>query len=349
MTVEIRLAQSEDENEWDAINARSPHGTIFHQWNWLKIIEKHTRSILYPLIGMKGNTPIGIFPLFFEKKGPIRMVFSPPPYAALFYLGPVLAEYDSLRQEKRETNYLGLQNSVEQFIINNLKANYVSISLCPGLQDPRPFTWSGYNFEPQYDYIIDLSVGPDALFRTLNKKQRQNLKRAKKRGISIETGGEKEYIKILDLMDIRYKQQGKIVTVPRDYFLDLYHEYNDNIKIFIAKNGSEIITGSIEIQYKDTHYSWIGNPKPISRISPSPNDILIWESINHAFQHGYKYYVTMNAAGDKRLHSYYVSKFNPKLVIHHSLKRNSVLAGIFEKGYTNFLKPFYRTPHVNNI
>ena len=102
--------------EWDRIISESPHGTLFHQWNWLKITERHTRSTLYPLIGIKNGVPVGVFPLFFQKKGPVRMVFSPPPHAALFYLGPVMAGYDTLKQEKRENNYSEFQNSVENFI-----------------------------------------------------------------------------------------------------------------------------------------------------------------------------------------------------------------------------------------
>ena len=153
MTVEIRIANNADAKEWDTIISESPHGTLFHHWNWLKITEKHTQTKLYPLIGIKNGDPIGVFPLFFQKKGPVRMVFSPPPHAALFYLGPVLTGYDTLRQEKWENMYIDFQNSVENFIKNDLKANYISISLSPALQDPRPFTWSGYTIEPNYDYV----------------------------------------------------------------------------------------------------------------------------------------------------------------------------------------------------
>jgi len=339
MTIEIRIAQNDDAKEWDEINAKSPHGTIFHQWDWLKITEKHTQTTLYPLIGIKGSTPIGIFPLFFQKKGSVRMVFSPPPHAALFYLGPVMVGYDTLKQEKRETNYIGFQNSVEHFINNDLKANYVSISLSPNLRDPRPFTWSGYSFEPQYDYVIDISIGLDSLLQTLDKRGRQNLNRAKKRGITVEIGGIKEYSKILDLMDIRYAQQGKNVTVSRAYFLDLYKTYKDSLKIFVAKVDGEIVTGTIDFQYRDSHYSWIGNPKPKARISPSPNDLLIWESVRYAYEQGFRYYVTMNAAGDERLHSYYASKFDPELTAHFTVKKHSNLTGILEKVYTNITKP----------
>ena len=75
MTVKIRIAQNSDAGEWDTIISQSPHGTIFHQWNWLKITEKHTKSKLYPLIGEKNGEIVGIFPLFFQKTGPARMVF----------------------------------------------------------------------------------------------------------------------------------------------------------------------------------------------------------------------------------------------------------------------------------
>lgn len=339
MTIEIRIAQIDDAKEWDSIISHSPHGTLFHQWEWLKITEKHTRSQLYPFIGLKGSTPIGVFPLFFQKKGPLRMVFSPPPHAALFYLGPVMVDDDMLKQQKREFNYIEFQKSVDAFIKKDLKAHYISISLSPSLQDPRPFGWSGYSVELNFDYCVDLSHTFDYLLQRLDKKQRQNLNRAKKRGITIEIGAKKEYEKILDLMDIRYEQQGKNVMESREYFLDIYDKYKENLKIFVAKVDGEIVTGTIDLQYRNTHYSWIGNPKPKKPIAPSPNDLLICESVRFAQEQGFRYYVTMSAAGDKRLHSYYASKFDPELKVYFSMKKNTSLAGILEKGYTQIIKP----------
>ena len=348
MTTELRIAHNDDAKEWDAIISTSPHGSIFHQWDWLKITEKHTQTTLYPLTGIKNGVPVGVFPLFFQKKGPVRMVFSPPPHAALFYLGPVMVGYDTLNQEKREMNYIEFHNSVENFIKHDLKAQYVSISLPPALQDPRPFAWSGYGIEPRYDYVIDLSIGPDLLLQTLDKKQRQNLNRAKNRGFFVETGGKKEFGMILDLMDIRYAQQGKNVTASRHYFLDIYEAYKNNLKIFVAKVDGEVVTGSIDLQEKDTHYSWIGSPKPKIPLSPSPNDLLFWESIQYAHKQGCTSYVTLGAAGNKRLHVYYAAKFNPELRIRYVATKKSFLAGIVEKGYTTILKPLRgKVKHLN--
>jgi hypothetical protein len=339
MTVEILIGNNNVAEEWDELIASSLHGTIFHTWDWLKITEKHTHSKLYPLIGLKGSTSIGLFPLFFQKNGPVRMIFSPPPHAALPYLGPVMPGYETLKQEKKEIIFNEFQNSVEHFITNDLKVQYIHISLPPNLQDPRPFQWSGYTIEQGYDYIIDTSVGAERLLRSLDKRGRQNLNHARKKGITIEIGGKKEYEAILDLMEIRYAQQGKILTASREYYLDIYEAFKQNLKIFVAKVDGEIVTGNIDFHYRDTHYSWIGNPKPNPPISPSPNDLLIWESVLYAHEHGCRYYITINAAGNKRLHSYYASKFDPDLKVHFSVKKNSTFAGSLEKGYSTLIKP----------
>jgi hypothetical protein len=349
MTVEIRIANNADAQEWDRIISESPHGTLFHQWNWLRITEKHTRSTLYPIIGLKNGEPVACFPLFFQKKGPARMVFSPPPHAALFYLGPVFLGFDTLPQKKREYHYKELIQSAENFMQNELKANYCSISLSPALKDPRPFEWAGYTIEPRYDYVIDLSIGPESLLQSLDKNQRQNLNRSKKRGLSVELGGQKEFETILDLMDMRYAEQGKTVTESRKYFLDIYESFKDHLKIFVAKLDGEIVTGNIDFQYRDSHYSWIGSPKPKIPLSPSPNDLLLWESVLYAHEHGSRYYITMSAAGNKRLHSYYAEKFNPDLQIRYVATKRSFLSGMFEKGYVNIVKPLRGTMMLRKL
>ena len=199
----------------------------------------------------------------------------------------------------------GFPESVEDFIVHDLKANFVSISLSPDLQDPRPFSWSGYIVEPNFDYAVDLSPGIEYLYATLDRKQRADLKRAEGKGMTVEIGEKKEFEEILDLMEIRYTQQAKIVTASRDYFLDIYETYRDNLKIFVVKFEGEVITGNIDIQYRDTLYCWIGNPKPIQPVSPSPNDLLISECVRYAAENGFKYHTTFGAAGNERLHTYY--------------------------------------------
>jgi hypothetical protein len=339
MTVDIRIANNDDAKEWDTIISQSSQGTLFHTWNWLKIAEKHTNMKLFPLIVMKDNIPIGLFPLFFQRKGPLRMVFSPPPHVAIPYLGPVLIGYDTLYQEKRENIYIEFLNSINNFISNELKANYIRISLPPALHDPRPFNWSGYFIEPDYDFTVDLSQGIENLFKSLNNRQRADLKRAKENGMTVKIGTKKDFEKILNLLDIRYAEQTKIVTESKEYFLDIYDIFKENIKIFIVLFEGEVVTGGIRLQYRDSLYGWVGNPRPKNRISPSPNHLLLCESIRYASEHEFKYYTIMGAAGNKRLYNFYAERFNPELKLRFSAIKRTFLTGILEKGYSDIFKP----------
>ena len=165
--------------------------------------------------------------------------------------------------------------------------------------------------------------------------------------MTVEMGTKKEFDMILDLMDIRYTQQAKIVTASRDYFSDLYEIYKDNLKIFVVKFEGEIITGTIDLEYRKTLYCWIGNPKPTTTISPSPNDLLISECVRYASERGLKYHTTFGAAGNVRLHTYYATKFDPELNIRYTVTKKSYLTALLRVGYTKILKPLRgRMKHV---
>jgi lipid II:glycine glycyltransferase (peptidoglycan interpeptide bridge formation enzyme) len=341
MKVELIVASQEKSEEWNSIVDSSPHGTLFHTWKWLKIAEKFSGSKLYPLVGYKGKETLGILPIFFIKKAHLKMVFSPPPSLALYYLGPVLANIDVIPHHRAEKNLGDLIREANSFIESELKANYTSISLPPDQMDPRPFKWTGYAVEPAYDYQVDISAGQDILFQQLPKNMRHNLNRAVNRGISVEEGGKAELEAVVDMMTERYREQGKVVTVSKNYLFEVFDAYKSNIKIFVAKHEGAIISGVIDVIYRDEVLSWIGNPKPNIHSLPSPNDLLIWEEIKSGCNNGMRQYITLSAAGNERLHTYYSSKLNPALKVRFSVKKSSPIINLLEKSYSELVKPLY--------
>lgn len=278
------------------------------------------------------------------------MVFSPPPRSSIFYMGPVFTGNDTLIQEKWESFYKDFHSAFERFIHRRFNPNYIYIALPPALHDPRPFSWSGYNLEPNFDYTIDLSKGAELLYHSLDRKHRNAIKKAIENGMQFKIGGKKEYEKILDLMEIRYAEQGKILNTPRKYFLDLYDSYEEMIKVFVILVEDEVVTGSIRLSYRDTLYGWFGNSRPKKHISPSPNNFLFWETIKFAADHGYNNYTTMGAAGNKRIHEFYTERFNPALCMRYTVTKSTSLTKIIEGSYINILKPLRgRIGHLEQI
>lgn len=339
MNVKICRVGADRTDEWNRIAKESPHGTIFHSWDWLAIAARYSGCTLHPLIGYNKGEAVGIFPLFSMKRFGLNFVFSPPPHTALLYLGPALLSDIISMQSKKEKMYSSFQEGVNTYLEQELRPHYVQIYLAPNYSDPRFFAWSGYAVKPEYNYVSDLTEGPEELFQHLPKKRRNAIRQAQRRGMTVEMGGRKELEVIYHLMVERYREQGMAVQVPQDYLIEILETYPENLKIFVTYYEGEIVTGLIDIHYKDALLSWIGNPKPSKPISPSPNDLIQWEEIQYCSKMGITSYVQIGTAGNERLHSYYSTKFNPRLDVRFSAKKSSVFMGCIESAYTHAYKP----------
>ena len=102
MAIEVKVADKSELGKWNEWVSLSPHGTIFHTLDWLKIVKKYKNMELIPIVGYRGNEVIGLFPLFLIKKGRFKGAFSPPPKTSIPYLGPSILRYDQIKQDKKE-------------------------------------------------------------------------------------------------------------------------------------------------------------------------------------------------------------------------------------------------------
>jgi len=338
MAVDIRIAGKSDAKYWDRIVDESPHGTLFHKWQWLKIMEKYSGAKFCPLIGMKGEEIVGLYPLFVKKKLKMNFVFSPPPHLSVLYLGPIIRNYEKMKQSKKETAFMDFQMGTDDYIKSEFKPHYILILTSPGLLDSRPLRWAGYEVEPKYNYLLDISGGKEAVWNGMEKKVRYTINKSIREGVKIETGGINELKLICKAMVDRYREQGKVVKVPLEYLIELHGCFGDNIRVIIAKYMDEFVTGFIDIVYKKRISSWIGNPKT-KLVGINPNDLLNWESMKWGCENGLRYHETVGAAGVERLSKYY-SKFNPDLSLcYRATKYPSRISRAIEFSYMRVMKP----------
>jgi hypothetical protein len=334
MLIELKVAKESDARLWDKVVESSPFGTIFHTWRCLKIIEKYSKTELYPLIVERDSVPIGCVPLFYQKKLWMKLLFSPPPHAALQRLGPLLPDDEGprgCRKYRKESDTIEFQKKVHEFIVSAIKPDYLTLS-CAYLQDSRCYIWNGYDVRPTYNYIFRLDDELDKIWSGIKRNTRQDIQRAQKRGLSFREGGKEDMLSIYDLLLERYAQQKKTVREPKEYLLEMYEAFHpDNLRVFVVEHKGNVITGSIDVYYDHRVISWIGNPKAVEHA----NDLLTWECLRWSHDHGFRYYQIMGVAGNERLYSFY-SKFNPDMVVSFSAKRYSsfvskLLSDIVEK------------------
>lgn len=285
MNVEIKIAEETELEKWDELVESSPHGMIFHTWKWLRIMEKYTGTKLYPLIGFKGTTPIGVYPLFYQKRYLTRIVFSPPPNTGFTYLGPLIVDYNNLKEDKRLSTFSEFHTQVDRFIVSKLKADYVLISLPPGLIDCRPFKWTGYQIVPAYNYLIELSMGTNHIGEKF--KSSFQGERTEKEGIYVEECSKEDFYSFYDLfMKMQEEQNGLII--PQGYLIELFDLFPQNVKVFVVKQEDKVVDGAIFLCHGERLIKW--DSGTMNTKGAPLEHIIVCEAIKWASKHGFKYY-----------------------------------------------------------
>jgi lipid II:glycine glycyltransferase (peptidoglycan interpeptide bridge formation enzyme) len=249
----------------------------------------------------------------------------------MLYLGPVFADYDALKQDKKESTYLHTQEEFDKYIFEKTGCKYSRIRSSPLLYDSRPLRWSGYSIDPLYTYRIDLTKGIDHVWEQFDRKLRVEINKAIREGVTIRTGDLDDLEFIHDSLYKRYIQQGLSPVNYKRYLQDLYKQfYPENLNIFVAEYNGERIGGTINLSYKNVMYLWVGIPKS-DLPGISPNDLIQWEALKWACDHKLQFYEEMDAGDDPRLR-YFKSKYNPELVVWYSAtKYSSIIYNIGEK------------------
>jgi lipid II:glycine glycyltransferase (peptidoglycan interpeptide bridge formation enzyme) len=334
----LKILDTSDEKDWDEVVRLSSHGTIFHTIAWLRIAAEQSRAELVPCMFYKGTQLVGIYPIFIQEHGLTRIALSPPSRSYMLYLGPIIADYESLKQDKKETIYIEMQKEMDNFIFNTRGCKFARIRSSPGILDSRPLKWSGYNIDPYYTYRIDLSGGLDRVWEHFDRKLRVEINKASRDGVTVRTGDWEDLVDIHDSLFIRYQQQGLKPINYLKYLQSLYSMFQEeNMKIFVAEYQGRRIGGTINLCFKNIMYLWVGIPKS-DLPGISPNALIQWEAIRWAQAHGITIYEEMDAGDDPRLR-YFKSKFNPDLVIWYSgSKYSSVLYKAGEKLFNIFKK-----------
>ncbi|HTY91876.1 MAG TPA: GNAT family N-acetyltransferase [Methanocella sp.] len=327
MTIEI----ISDKGQWDGFIEESPYGMLFHRWDYLKTIEKYIGYDLLTYGIFKGSTLIGVLPLFYKKKGGIKLVYSPPPGTLTYtpYMGLVMGDiYATVRQRKKES-YLDLAWNDVSRELKRLAPNYVSITFVPDMNDIRPMIWDGYNTQLLYTYLIDLDRPLDDMWNDFESDCKKNIRSCEKYDLTIMQTSDVDTF--YSNMGESLKAHGKTFFRRQDsgFLKELIALFPDNIKLYFLYRGSEVLGMTIDCMYKGLYMGWCGD-NVINR-DLKVNEYLEWEKIKAAKSEGYKCYE--NWGGDMKRLNVFKSKFNPKLMPYYHVKKLDAVGKLSDFGY----------------
>lgn len=327
----VKLMDNKD--VWDKFIDESPYGTLFHKWDFLKIMEKHSNHTLYPYAIYRGDELVCLFPLFIRRYMGVNMVFSPPPNMAVPRLGFVMsAIYDKLKQRRKETYINDVIDEMEQEL-KKIKANFILISTVNGFKDVRPLKWSGYGVQMDYSYTIDLRRPLEGIWEDFGNSLKREIRNTEKLHLSIRpTDDHGEFYRI---MQERYRQQKMNLPIASEKYLkDILVTFPDNVKANFIYNGDKVVDLIMYYQYKKHVVFWMGWVSLDKSIHS--NEFMTWEYLKSKKAEGYETLEILGANVERLC--LFKSKFNASLVYGFSATKKDLLGETAERVYKSFVK-----------
>jgi hypothetical protein len=326
--------------QWDNFIDSSPHGLLYHKWDFLKLIEKYTGYELLPYGIYKGEQLLCVFPLFYKRIAGVKLLFSPPPQAGIPYLGPVVEKnFESMKQDKKESCLNLIVQDIDNEI-HKIAPNYVSVVLVPGFLDIRSFQWLNYQVNPKYTYMIDLTPELNDIREGFSSLCRQNIRKGEDLKCHLEKSDDTTVL--TDLLTERYNEQGLNHAVDPAYLKEAINTYPKNL-IFDCLYDNDVLVGATLNQAYKRYLGWMGLPKSQDSKYKNVNEFMIWQLIQEAKTLGLEKF-EISGANKQSLCSYR-SKFNPQLELYFTISKKDLLGKFAEAFYLNFVKKKLRKAH----
>jgi len=126
--------------------------------------------------------------------------------------------------------------------------------------------------------MLDLSLGPEALFRRFSENKRTNIKKAIKHGVSVEPAKSLDDISAYYTICVDWCRRKALPIPPRDQFQQTFALTNNRV-LFLARHEGHIIAGVVIRFFPHGVMEYAANSSLESALRLRPNDLLHWRAI----------------------------------------------------------------------
>jgi hypothetical protein len=326
--------ESIDLSTW--ASALPPDGfDVFHLPEALRVVDEHVDAELRLFAGYKGDSVVGLFPLFVEERAFVRLLFSPPPGLAIPRLGPLVMP-NSPKQRKREAVNREFIELVLEEVAADSRRSLLRVACPTGFGDPRPFEWSGLRVGQAFTYVLDLEgTTADSVKRSFSKSLRRDLRTLDDANVTVGVEGPEMVDAIYRDVDARFEANGESFPLSPSYVADLVESLEDRSRIYVARDeAGEYLGGIIVLYCNDAASFWQGGVAT-SVDNASVNTALHWEIISDLLSDppvdGVTKYDFVGANTPRLCR--YKSKFGADLVGYNTIESNGVGMAVAKQMY----------------
>lgn len=332
--IEVGHADEEALERWDDHVDRTPHWTPFHRLAALRTQADYSDTTLVPLVGFKGQEPVGLFPVFVWSAAGVTVASSPAPNLWISSLGPAIVSGNGVKQRRAEARHRRFVDAALEWLRQACNPKYVHVSSARRYDDPRPFEWNEFSITPRYSYVVDLTRGPEELLSAFSSDARRNVT-DESLDYQISVAGPEVIRRTIEEVRRRYEQQGESYSVSTEFVVDLYDRLPEGtVRPYACWSDDRFVGGMVVIADGDTVYRWQGGAKTDHNLPV--NDLLDWRIIRDAAADGYARY-DLDGANEPRLCEY-KAKFAPDVETYYRMERGAPWLRLGSRIYTELLR-----------
>lgn len=266
--MELELITDMAPESWDEAIEAFDSKCLFHQSVWLRFLEETqgARTLRFRIIDNGRNC--GYFVGLTVKKGPLRIMGSPLPGWTTDYMGPVVnKDFDSER-------FLDALDQTCRAI------NVHHVELCSQYLSPDLMRSKGYNVQDSSTFIIPLSEDVDQMWRNLDRKCKQNIRKGNSNNLVVEECDDPAIIDEhhAELVDVFAKQK-LVPTYPVERVRSLFNILHPgSIVVLRVKDADKVVATALLIFDNRCVYLF-GAASWRKYQSLYPNELLYWTAM----------------------------------------------------------------------
>jgi hypothetical protein len=234
---------------------------------------------------------VGYLPFFELRKGPLSAVWSLP-FGT--YGGPVVRDDEEVRRSLLES-YAALR-----------KARRVQEV---GLVDfSNTVPTEGYDVEDTSTHVVDLSGGFEKIWgERFEKSKRRQTRKAAKEGLAVaESRSVADVSLYYGIYGQRVDRWRERFRYPERIFADLVAGGAENVRLFLARRGEDVLGGHLNFYFKESVVAWNGVVRDTAD-GTQASTLLYSECMRHACENGFRAYNLGSSLGKSSLVDYKVS------------------------------------------
>jgi FemAB-related protein (PEP-CTERM system-associated) len=136
--------------------------------------------------------------------------------------------------------------------------------------------------------VLPLPADPHCLWQQLGAKVRNQVRKAERSGLTVESGGAEKLNDFYDIFAVNMRDLGSPVHA-RGFFQAIFEVWADQARVFVVRKDRQPIGGLIALAFKHSLVvPWASSLRQY--FSLCPNMLLYWETLRAACTEGFRHF-----------------------------------------------------------